>query len=55
MEKLSEGTVLAAGAGGFDKDGKRIPMDVKPGDKVILMFLGVCVDDVGSFARVWWK
>ena len=23
MEKLSEGTVLAAGAGGFDKDGKR--------------------------------
>jgi chaperonin GroES len=34
VEKLSEGTVLAAGAGGFDKDGKRIPMDVKPGDKV---------------------
>jgi len=31
---LSEGTVLAAGSGGFDKDGKRIPMDVKVGDKV---------------------
>jgi co-chaperonin GroES (HSP10) len=35
---LSEGTVLAVGAGGIDKDGKRIPMDVKVGDKVMAAF-----------------
>jgi len=53
VEKLSEGTVLAAGAGGFDKDGKRIPMDVKPGDKV---FAGVRFGlTVGAFAGVWRK
>jgi co-chaperonin GroES (HSP10) len=34
VEKLSEGTVLAAGAGGFDNHGNKIPMEVKPGDKV---------------------
>jgi chaperonin GroES len=34
QEKLSEGTVLATGSGGFDKDGNRIPMDIKAGDKV---------------------
>jgi len=38
QEKLSEGTVLAVGAGGIDKDGKRIPMDVKVGDKVLECF-----------------
>lgn len=38
QEKLSEGTVLATGAGGIDKDGNRIPLDLKVGDKVC--FLG---------------
>ena len=37
---MSEATVLAAGSGGFDKDGKRIPMEVKAGDKVLLPAYG---------------
>jgi chaperonin GroES len=34
-EKPQEGTVLSAGPGGLDSDGKRTPMDVKAGDKVL--------------------
>jgi len=34
-EKPQEGTVLAAGPGRTDDDGKRIPMDVKTGDMVL--------------------
>ncbi len=34
-EKPQEGTVLAAGPGRTDDDGKRIPMDVKAGDVVL--------------------
>jgi chaperonin GroES len=34
-EKPQEGTVLAAGPGRTDYDGKRIPMDVKVGDVVL--------------------
>jgi len=34
-EKPQEGTVLAAGPGRIDDDGKRIPMDVKTGDMVL--------------------
>ncbi len=34
-EKPQEGTVLAAGPGRTDDDGKRIPMDVKVGDVVL--------------------
>ena len=34
-EKPQEGTVLAAGPGRTDDDGKRIPMDVKTGDVVL--------------------
>jgi chaperonin GroES len=33
-ERPQEGEVMAAGPGRFE-DGQRIPMDVKPGDKVI--------------------
>ena len=33
-EKPQEGEILAVGAGRFD-DGKRVPMDVKAGDKVL--------------------
>ncbi|HRF94959.1 MAG TPA: co-chaperone GroES [Aggregatilineales bacterium] len=34
-EKPQQGMVLAAGEGRRDDDGKRIPMDVKVGDKVL--------------------
>ena len=34
-EKPQEGTVLAAGPGRTDEDGKRIVMDVKVGDMVL--------------------
>jgi len=34
-EKPQEGTVLAAGPGRRDEEGKRIPMDVQEGDRVL--------------------
>ena len=34
-EKPQEGTILAIGPGKMDEDGKRLPMDVKKGDKVL--------------------
>jgi chaperonin GroES len=34
-EKPQEGKVLAVGAGAFDSDGKRKPMDIAVGDTVI--------------------
>jgi chaperonin GroES len=34
-EKPQEGKVLAAGPGLKDEDGKRLPMDVKVGDRVL--------------------
>mgnify|MGYP001578219391 CR=1 FL=1 len=34
-EKPQQGKVLAAGPGARDDEGKRIPMDVKVGDKVL--------------------
>ncbi len=34
-EKPQQGEVLAAGPGRVDDDGKRIPMDVKVGDRVL--------------------
>ena len=34
-EKPQEGTILAVGPGAFDDDGKREPIDVKVGDKVL--------------------
>ena len=34
-EKPQEGTVLAAGPGRTDDEGKRLPMDVKVGDAVL--------------------
>ncbi|WP_413854295.1 co-chaperone GroES [Candidatus Ruminimicrobium bovinum] len=34
-EKPQEGTVVAAGKGKIDQNGKIIPMDVKVGDKVL--------------------
>jgi chaperonin GroES len=34
-EKPQEGEVVAVGPGARDDDGKRIPMDVKPGDRIL--------------------
>ena len=34
-EKPQQGEVLAAGPGRMDDDGKRVPMDVKVGDRVL--------------------
>jgi len=34
-EKPQEGTVIAAGSGKVDENGKRIPLDVKAGDRVL--------------------
>ncbi len=34
-EKPQEGTVIAVGSGKLDETGKRIPMEVKTGDKVL--------------------
>ena len=34
-EKPQEGEVLAVGPGARDEDGKRVDMDVKPGDRIL--------------------
>jgi chaperonin GroES len=34
-EKPQEGEVIAVGPGAWDEDGKRTPMDVKPGDRIL--------------------
>lgn len=34
-EKPSEGKVIAAGPGKMDDDGKRVPVEVKKGDRVL--------------------
>jgi chaperonin GroES len=34
-EKPSQGQVIAVGPGGRDENGKLIPIDVKPGDRVL--------------------
>ena len=34
-EKPQQGEVVAVGPGKFDESGKRVPMDVKSGDKVL--------------------
>ena len=34
-EKPQHGKVLAAGLGKLDKDGKRVPLDVKAGDTIL--------------------
>ena len=35
-EKPLEGKVVAVGAGRLDEDGKRVPMEVKTGDRVLI-------------------
>ncbi|GAA4530144.1 co-chaperone GroES [Brachybacterium paraconglomeratum] len=39
-EKPQEGEVVAVGAGRFDDNGQRVPMDVKVGDKVVFSKYG---------------
>ena len=34
-EKPQEGEIVAVGPGRYNDDGKRIPMDIKAGDKII--------------------
>ena len=34
-EKPQEGTIIAVGAGKLDEKGKRVPLDVKAGDKIL--------------------
>ena len=34
-EKPQEGEIIAVGPGARDEDGKRIPMDVKAGDRIL--------------------
>ena len=34
-EKPMQGKIMAVGPGALDKDGKRIPMEIKKGDKVL--------------------
>jgi chaperonin GroES len=48
-EKPMEGEIIAVGPGKYDEAGKRIPMDLKVGDKVIYAKYGgteIKVDDV---------
>ncbi len=35
-EKPQQGEVIAVGPGRFDEDGKRIPMEVKKGDRILM-------------------
>jgi chaperonin GroES len=39
-EKPAEGTVVAAGKGKIDRDGKLIPMELKVGDRVLFSKYG---------------
>jgi co-chaperonin GroES (HSP10) len=36
VKELNEAKVLAVGPGGLDKNGKRVEVSVKPGDKVLV-------------------
>ncbi len=39
-EKPIEGTVIAVGAGRISKDGKKIPMEIKKGDRILFAKYG---------------
>jgi len=40
VKELNEGRVLAVGPGGLDKDGKRVPVGVAAGDRVLIPQFG---------------
>lgn len=48
LKELNEAKVLAVGPGGLDKDGKRIPMGVQTGDKVLIPQYGGSPIKVGE-------
>ncbi|EJT79045.1 hsp10-like protein [Gaeumannomyces tritici R3-111a-1] len=48
VEKLNEAKVLAVGPGGLDKDGKRTPMGVAAGDRVLIPQYGGSPVKVGE-------
>ena len=41
VKELNEAKVLAVGPGSFDKDGKRLPMGVSSGDRVLIPQVGL--------------
>jgi chaperonin GroES len=49
VKELNEAKVLAVGPGAFDKDGKRIAVSVKPGDKVLIPQVRCWLDKTVSF------
>ncbi|KAM0277174.1 hypothetical protein ACHAQH_006021 [Verticillium albo-atrum] len=48
VKELNEGKVLAVGPGAFDKDGKRLPMGVNSGDRVLIPQFGGSPVKVGE-------
>jgi len=48
VKELNEAKVLAVGPGGTDKDGKRVEVSVKPGDKVLIPQYGGSPIKVGD-------
>ncbi|KAF2842160.1 10 kDa heat shock protein, mitochondrial [Patellaria atrata CBS 101060] len=48
VKELNEAKVLAVGPGGLDRDGKRIPMSVQAGDKVLIPQYGGSPIKVGE-------
>nr|POE71833.1 10 kda heat shock protein, mitochondrial [Quercus suber] len=48
VKELNEAKVLAVGPGALDKDGKRIPMGVQSGDKVLIPQFGGSPIKVGD-------
>ena len=48
VKELNEAKVLAVGPGGVDKEGRRMEMSVKPGDKVVIPQYGGSSIKVGD-------
>ncbi|KAJ5127975.1 10 kDa heat shock protein mitochondrial [Penicillium atrosanguineum] len=48
VKEQNEAKVLAVGPGAFDKDGKRLPMGVASGDKVLIPMFGGSAIKVGE-------
>ncbi|KAL1873795.1 hypothetical protein VTK73DRAFT_758 [Phialemonium thermophilum] len=48
VKELNEAKVLAVGPGGLDKDGKRLPMGVQTGDRVLIPQYGGSPVKVGE-------
>lgn len=58
-EEVHAGTIVAIGSGAFDEHGKRVPMEVKLGDYVVLVRhafqranLLKITDDDGEYCRI---